>query len=267
MPASPVDRFAAHLLQGANASRPASWGELVLDIGLSAVAREKAQAMLDTGTWQDGFDFVSRLEPGWDIWRIGHSVGADTALDHPELPTEIAATLLADGNDAQLACERCTHLGAGIATGDGRTFATVIVAGAIPGEELTEAAMLAAESEMADLVNELRSSLGLEPLEQHAGIAAAARHWSQRMGAEEHFRHNFGLGDGYPPGYTPVAENIAAGRYRGDLSAAIRLSFEDLVNSEGHFRNMTDPALTHHGYGIVLKAGWVWVTQNFATYP
>ena len=29
---------------------------------------------------------------------------------------------------------------------------------------------------------------------------------------------------------------------------------------------MTQPALTHHGHGIVLKAGWVWITQNFAAY-
>ena len=30
---------------------------------------------------------------------------------------------------------------------------------------------------------------------------------------------------------------------------------------------MTEPALTHHGFGVVVKAGWVWITQNFAAYP
>ena len=266
-PASPTDRFAAHLLAGVNSARPGSWGELGLDADLSAIAQEKAKAMADTGTWQYGFDFVSRLEPGWDIWRIGRSVSADVGLDHPDIPPDLAAALLADGGDAQLACARCTHLGAGIATANGSTYATVIVAAAIPGEELTEAEMIAAEAEMAGLVNELRAFLDLEPLEHHAGVAASARYWSQRMGAEEDFRHNFNLGDRYPPGHFLAGENIAAIKYNGDLSEAIRLSFGDFVNSGQHYATMTEPALTHHGYGIVLKAGWVWITQNFAAYP
>ena len=266
-PASPADRFAAHLLEGVNAARPDSWEALVLDAGLSAVAGEKAQAMADTGTWRYDFDFVSRLEPGWDIWRIGRSVSADATLDHPDIPPDLAAALLGDGGDAQLACARCTHLGAGIATANGSTYATVIVAAAIPGEELTEAEMVAAEAQMAGLVNELRAFLDLEPLEHHPGVAASARYWSQRMGAEEDFRHNFNLGDRYPPGYSLATENIAAVKYSGDLSEAVRLSFGDFVNSGLHYQNMTQPALTHHGHGIVLKAGWVWITQNFAAYP
>ena len=266
-PASPAARFAAHLVEGVNAARPDSWETLVLDAGLSAVAGEKAQAMADTGTWQHDFDFVSRLEPGWDIWRIGRSVSADATLDHPDIPPDLAAALLADGGDAQLACARCTHLGAGIVTANGSTYATVIVAAAIPGEELTEAEMIAAEAEMAGLVNELRAFLALDPLEHHPGVAASARYWSQRMGAEEDFRHNFNLGDRYPPGFFLATENIAAVKYSGDLSEAVRLSFGDFVNSGLHYQNMTQPALTHHGHGIVVKAGWVWISQNFAAYP
>ena len=266
-PASPAARFAAHLVEGVNAARPDSWQTLVLDAGLSAVAGEKAQAMADTGTWRHDFDFVNRLEPGWDIWRIGRSVSADATLDHPDIPPDLAAALLGDGGDAQLACARCTHLGAGIATANGSTYATVIVAAAIAGEKLTEAEMIAAEAEMAGLVNELRAFLALDPLEHHPGVAASARYWSQRMGAEEDFRHNFNLGDRYPQGYSLATENIAAVKYSGDLSEAIRLSFGDFVNSGLHYQNMTQPALTHHGHGIVLKAGWVWITQNFAAYP
>ena len=266
-PASPADRFAAHLLEGVNAARPDSWSTLALDAGLSAIAGEKAQAMADTGTWQHDFDFVSRLEPRWDIWRIGRSVSADVGLDHPDIPPDLAAALLADGGDTRLACARCTHLGAGIATANGSTYATVIVAAAIGSEELTEAEMIAAETEMAGLVNELRAFLDLELLEHHPGVAASARYWSQTMGAEEDFRHNFNLGDRYPPGYSLAGENIAAVKYSGDLSEAVRLSFGDFVNSGLHYQNMTQPALTHHGYGIVVKAGWVWITQNFAAYP
>ena len=266
-PASPAARFAAHLVEGVNAARPDSWQTLVLDAGLSAVAGEKAQAMADTGTWRHDFDFVSRLEPGWDIWRIGRSVSADATLDYPDIPPDLAAALLDNGGDTQLACARCTHLGAGIATANGSTYATVIVAAAIPGEELTEAEMIAAEAEMAGLVNELRSFLDLDALDHHPGVAASARYWTQTMGAEGDFRHNFDLGDRYPQGYSLATENIAAVKYSGDLSEAVRLSFGDFVNSGLHYAAMTEPALTHHGYGIVVKAGWVWITQNFAAYP
>ena len=213
-PASPADRFAAHLLEGVNAARPDSWSTLALDAGLSAIAGEKAQAMADTGTWQHDFDFVNRLEPGWDIWRIGRSVSADVGLDHPDIPPDLAAALLANGGDARLGCARCTHLGAGIATANGSTYATVIVAAAIAGEELTEAEMIAAEAEMAGLVQRTPRLLGPRaPRAPTPASPASARYWSQRMGAEEDFRHNFNLGDRYPPGYSLAGENIAAVKY------------------------------------------------------
>ena len=270
--ASLADQLAERTLDGVNASRPASWGALALDADLSGIAQQKAQLMADTLSWQDDSDFVTRLEPAWDVWRIGRSASADVTPDHPdiivtELATDVAAALLADGGDAQLACPLCTHLGAGVATANGSTYATVIVAGAIAGEQLAESTMVAAEAEMADLVNELRAFLDLDALEHHPGVAASARRWSQTMGAEGDFRHNIDLGNHYPPGYVLAGENIAAVKYTGDLSAAVRLSFGDFVNSGLHYANMTEPALTHHGYGIVVKAGWVWITQNFAAYP
>ena len=275
MVASLPDQLAARLLEGVNASRPASWEALALDADLSAIAQQKAQLMADTLSWQNDFDFVTRLEPGWDVWRIGRSASADVDPDHPDIVTEVvtelatdfAAALVADGGDAQLACALCSHLGAAVATANGSTYATVIVAGAIPGEQLTEAAMVAAEAEMANLVNELRAFLDLDALEHHPGVAASARRWSQTMGAEGDFRHNFDLGNHYPPGYFLAGENIAAVKYSGSLSEAVRLSFGDFVNSGLHYATMTEPALTHHGYGIVVKAGWVWITQNFAAYP
>ena len=270
--ASLPDQLAVRLLEAVNASRPASWEALTLDADLSAIVQQKAQLMADTVSWQNDFDFVTRLEPAWDVWRIGQSASADVTPDHPdiivtELAADFAAALVADGGDAQLACPLCTHLGAGVATANGSTYATVIVAGAIPGEQLTQAAMVAAEAEMANLVNELRAFLDLDALEHHPGVAASARRWSQTMGAEGDFRHNFDLGNHYPPGYFLAGENIAAVKYSGDLSAAVRLSFGDFVNSALHYATMTEPALTHHGYGIVVKAGWVWITQNFAAYP
>ena len=51
------------------------------------------------------------------------------------------------------------------------------------------------------------------------------------------------------------------------LSDAIRKAFTGLAMSPGHYNNMTIPALTHQGIGIVVKGDRVWITQNFAAYP
>ena len=45
--ASLLDQLAARLLEGVNASRPASWDALALDADLSAIAQQKAQLMAD----------------------------------------------------------------------------------------------------------------------------------------------------------------------------------------------------------------------------
>ena len=75
--ASLPDQLAVRLLEAVNASRPASWEALALDADLSAIAQQKAQLMAETSSWQNDFDFVTRLEPGWDVWRIGRSASAD----------------------------------------------------------------------------------------------------------------------------------------------------------------------------------------------
>ena len=261
------EQLAALVLDGTNASRDPSWVALALDAGLSAVAQTKAQAMADTQTWQYNFDFVSRLEPDWDIWRRGLSVSTDVDANDPRMAAEMGAALVDEDGAALLVCPLCTGLGTGLASANGRVYATVIVAGRIPGESISEHEMVDVEAEMADLVNDLRESLGLRPLEYHAGVAASARRWSRTMGAEQDFRHNLALGDHYPPGFFMAGENIAAVKYRDSLSEAVLLAFGDLTNSPLHHANMTEPGFTHQGIGVVLKAGWVWITQNFAAYP
>ena len=44
-------------------------------------------------------------------------------------------------------------------------------------------------------------------------------------------------------------------------------SFDGLVDSPGHYANMTNPRLTHLGVGIAVRGDRVLVTQNFARYP
>ena len=87
------------------------------------------------------------------------------------------------------------------------------------------------------------------------------------MGARMDFNHNPYAGADYPPGYRFNGENIAVVKLTATPSDALKLSFGDLVNSPLHYAPMVDPETTHIGIGIVLKAGWLWITQNFAVHP
>lgn len=238
------------------------------DKALAEIAQSHAQAMADAQSFRAPFDFWAHLEPDWDFWSIGKPVSITGDIYDPQAPTELSAALLGEEGSRLPACAVCTHLATGIATAaDGTSYVTVIMAGRDSGRQLTEAEMAAAESEMAELVNDLRASLGLNALAYDPGVAAAARRWSQIMGANRDFNHNPHAGADYPPGYRFNGENIALNKLTTTTSDAIHQSFSDWVNSPGHYAAMVDPETTHFGVGIVLKAGWLWITQNFAVHP
>ena len=120
---------------------------------------------------------------------------------------------------------------------------------------------------MAALVNSLRTGLGLRALANDAGVAAVARRWSETMGAEERLYHNPNYRSQYPAGSLAGAENASKVSAPLSLSAAVRRSFDNLVDSPLHYANMVNPDYTHLGVGIALDNGVLWVTQNFAQYP
>ena len=252
-----------------NKLRHESHPVLEFDDALTAIAQAYAQAMADASDWLRSYDFWSRLEPDWDFWSIGIPMSTPEHPDDPRMAAEMSAALLGEEGANIRPCPLCTHLATGIATANGATYATVIMAGKDSGRHLTEQEMAAAEAEMAGLVNELRTSLGLDPLVYDPGVAAAARRWSQIMGARQDFNHNPQAGADYPPGYQFQGENIATVRLYGTLtpSDVIGLSFGDFSGSPYHYAAMVNPDATHIGIGAVLKAGWVWITQNFASHP
>ncbi len=132
------------------------------------------------------------------------------------------------------------------------TTSTTTTTAAIADPDL-KAGSIAEEVEMLSLVNDLRNSLGLEPLANHDGLAAVARAWSQHMAETGQFHHNPRFFEQYPPGFWGGGENIAWGY------VSVQSAFNGWKNSPGHYRNMVDPNFTHIGVGIV----GTYYTQNF----
>lgn len=125
--------------------------------------------------------------------------------------------------------------------------------------------ILTAEAEMARLVNELRRNLGLAPLAYNADVARVARNWSQTMRDTGEFIHNPIYAFQYPPGWYLAGENIAWVSGLALLDA-VQYAFDGLVDSPGHYANMTNPEFNALGVGIALEGSSAWFTQNFAYY-
>jgi uncharacterized protein YkwD len=118
---------------------------------------------------------------------------------------------------------------------------------------------------MLRLINQARQQQGLSPLELSSSLSTAAQGHAEDMSAYNYFSHSgrdgSSIGDraqdaGYA--FRTVGENIAAG------NTTPNAVFDQWMNSEGHRRNMMNPAFTEMGLGYVLNApntayGHYWV--------
>ena len=139
--------------------------------------------------------------------------------------------------------------------------------------DLAESAALGNfELTMLQMVNHLRESLGFAPLAHDPDLALVARRWSQEMAATEKFEHNNDYSSQYPLGWRRAAENIAlvgasTAVTADSIQRLVAMSFDNLVESPGHYANMINPNYTHIGIGMAHNSSTLWTTQNFAEYP
>ena len=130
--------------------------------------------------------------------------------------------------------------------------ATFLYRFAAPGEVSVDAGgvcsldeyaeLLEAEARSFELLNQLRVSVGREPLVRTAEMDAFARNWSSIMHDSGRFEHSSG----------PYGENIAAwwsSRAIPPLDAAERMH-QLWVDSPGHYQNMTHSGYTQVGIGF-----------------
>lgn len=109
----------------------------------------------------------------------------------------------------------------------------------------------ASEKQMYELVNQERSKAGSKPLIWKDNLADVARKHSQDMFARGYFSHfspeGKDVGDRLEAAgisYTYAGENLA-------LAPTLVRAHTGLMNSEGHRRNILDPAFGKIGIGVV----------------
>lgn len=135
-------------------------------------------------------------------------------------------------------------------------------AAAVPAQVTSEGAQYA--DTVLNKVNELRSSLGLQPVTRYQELDAVAQDWSEQQAAANNMSHRPDFTSVYPKGWTTGSENVAWRTAGGDTGALI---FDQWLNSPGHYKNMTDPNVNSIGIGFAPTSDGRWyATQNFAAY-
>ena len=135
-------------------------------------------------------------------------------------------------------------------------------AAAVPAQVTSEGAQYA--DTVLNKVNELRSSMGLQPVTRYQELDAVAQDWSEQQAAANNMSHRPDFTSVYPKGWTTGSENVAWRTAGGDTGALI---FEQWLNSPGHYKNMTDPDVNSIGIGFAQTSDGRWyATQNFAAY-
>lgn len=80
-------------------------------------------------------------------------------------------------------------------------------AAAVPAQVTSEGAQYA--NTVLNKVNELRSSLGLQPVTRYQELDAVAQDWSEQQAAASNMSHRPDFTSVYPAGWTVGSENVA----------------------------------------------------------
>jgi uncharacterized protein YkwD len=122
-----------------------------------------------------------------------------------------------------------------------------------------------AEAKMLELLNEERTSRGLSPVTVDPTIVEVARAHSRDMWERKYFSHQ--NPDGEDP-FDRMKEGEVSFRAAGEnlaLAHTVERAHRGLMNSEGHKRNLLDPAFKRIGIGAIDAGVYgIMFTQNFA---
>lgn len=106
------------------------------------------------------------------------------------------------------------------------------------------------------MVNDLRSSRGLAPLQLDANLSALAQRWSEKMAADGAISHDPNLAGGVTANWTKLGENVGTGTDRQGI-------WQAFLNSPPHLANLVDPQFTHIGIGTTFVGDREFVVHRF----
>lgn len=128
------------------------------------------------------------------------------------------------------------------------------------------------ENRIFELLNELRTEVGIQPVTKNQSLKFAAD--QRALETEELFEHT--RPDGSDPftvleepeheySYRLAGENLAMATYYLDEIGMAEVVFEGWTNSEGHYENMVKPEFEEVGIGIHYDGEILYATQIFGT--
>jgi uncharacterized protein YkwD len=114
------------------------------------------------------------------------------------------------------------------------------------------------EAQFVTLINDLRSSQGLQPLAVHPDLERVARAWTLKMKSAGTISHNPNLKNEVTADWRKLGENVGVG-------SNVDILHKAFVNSPSHYRNLVDPAFDQIAVTIEYDSNTneLYVTEQF----
>ncbi|HEX7094642.1 MAG TPA: CAP domain-containing protein [Acidimicrobiales bacterium] len=108
------------------------------------------------------------------------------------------------------------------------------------------------------LTNDVRAGVGLAPLQRDGSLDAMAADWARELARSGRLRHSNIPSSIVGKPWSTVGENVGYG-------PSVARVHDALVNSPGHYANITGANYTRLGVGVAVDGGGqVWVVEVFA---
>ena len=118
---------------------------------------------------------------------------------------------------------------------------------------------VADEATFVAMINEARTSVGLNALTLDPELQAEARSWARELADSGNLRHAGDLSVGMTADWEVLGENIGV-----HGAPEIDVLFQAFVDSPGHYQNLVDTRYTNVGVGVVYgDDGKIWTTHRF----
>jgi uncharacterized protein YkwD len=163
---------------------------------------------------------------------------------------------------AALAAAALMLAGAGPAYPQSRPVGSVVVPFG-PGVE-DSAFVPDAEEQLLAMVNEVRKEYHLPPVMMDEGLRGAARSHSRDMAVNGYLGHGSSQGESF---FARLAGVVPQGSLVGEnVTAAVSIvrAHAVLVHSQGHLKNIINPAFRRVGIGVATAGDLLITTEDFA---